>query len=300
MKFKLSKEVKVGIIITTALVCAIWGINYLKGRDLFSLTNTYYAVYPQINGLYKSNIVKLNGFKVGQVSKISFMPDNSGRIKVEMNINSNVFISHDSKAIIASADMLGTKEIRIQLGTSGKAINDGDSLRSEMELGLAESLGSQVGPVKDKFESLLTSVDSLANNLNAVLNKSNKDRLDNSFASLEVTLKNLESISNALDKMTRDGGSASTSLNNVAGISKTIKDNSTQLDKIIDNAAAITDSLNEADLKTTIQNLNQAITELRETLHKINSGEGSLGLLVNDKKLYDNLAATSEIGRAHV
>lgn len=293
MKIEFSKEIKVGIIVTAALVCAIWGINYLKGRDLFSLTNTYYAVYPQVNGLYKSNLVKLNGYKIGQVTGITYLPDNSGRIKVKMEVSSKVFVSSDSKASIASADLLGTKEIQIQLGTSKTPANDGDSLTAIMELGLTETLGNQVGPVKEKFEKLMVSIDSLATNLNTVLGTKNKEHLTKSFSSLEVTMKNLESITVSLDKMMQSGGSANSALNNFSDISKTIKENNAQLDKIIDNAASISDSLNQANLKSTIENLNSAITELKETLSKINNGEGSLGKLVNDKQLYDNLAATS-------
>ena len=97
----ISKEIKVGLIVTGAIVAAIWGINYLNGRDLFSSSKEYFVIYDQVNGLAKSNLVKLNGYKVGQVEKISFTPDNSGHILINFAISSSVFVSEDATAVIA-------------------------------------------------------------------------------------------------------------------------------------------------------------------------------------------------------
>lgn len=294
MALKLSKEVKVGIIVTCAIVGAIWGINYLKGQDLFSTTNTYYVIYPQVNGLTKSNIIRLNGFKVGQVNHISFVPDNSGRILIELNVGSSVYVAKDSKAVIASADFLGTKEIQIVLGKSTAVAVDGDTLIGEVQLGLTESLGNQVGPVKDKVESLVESMDTLAKNLNNTLSTQNKKSIDESLSSLTVTMKHFERIASSLDEMsTTENGKIKSSLNNVESISKNLKENNDKIDKIIGNLASVSDSLAAANLKSAIDNLNKNLGELAIVLQKVNNGEGTLGALMKDDKLYTNLNSSS-------
>lgn len=287
---KISKEVKVGLIITGAIVAAIWGINFLKGRDLFSRTKEYYVLYEQVNGLAKSNLVKLNGYKVGQVEKISFTPDNSGKILITFTAGSSVFISEDAKAVIASADFLGTKEIQIQLGTSKTPARAGATLKGEVQLGLTESLGNQVGPVKDKVETLMLSMDTLSHNLNATFNSKNKNHIDESLESLNATLKHFERISQSLDEMsTNSNGKIKTTIDNVSSISKTLKDNNDKIDNIVDNLSSVSDSLAASNLKSAIDNLNKNMSEFAAILKKINNGEGSLGALLKDEKLYTNL-----------
>ncbi|MEO8150920.1 MAG: MlaD family protein [Bacteroidia bacterium] len=290
----ISKEVKIGLIVTGALVAAIWGINYLKGRDLFSVSKEYHVIYPQVNGLAKSNLIKLNGYKVGQVEMISFLPDNSGRILIDFTAGSSIFISEDATAVIASADFLGTKEIQIKLGTSKTPAKNGATLKGDVQLGLTESLGNQVGPVKDKLEVLLQSIDTLTRNLNATFNAQNKKHINESLESLNATLKHFDRISAALDEMsTTNNGEIKTTLDNVNSISKNLKDNNDKIDNIVDNLSAISDSLAAANLKSAIDNLNKNMSEFAIILKKINDGEGSLGALLKDDKLYANLNSSA-------
>ena len=286
----ISKEVKVGLIITSAIIAAIWGINFLKGRDIFSRTKEYKVIYEQVNGLAKSNIIKLNGFKIGQVEKIVFLPDNTGKILVTLSVNSSVFISEDAKAIIANADFLGTKEIQIVLGSSKMAAKDGAELKGEMQVGLMEAIGNQAGPVKDKFENLLLSMDTLAKNLNAALNTENKRNLSSGLASLSATLKHFEHISASLDEMsTGRNGSINATMDNLSSISRNLKENNDKIDNIVENISSVSDSLAAANLKSAIDNLNKNMAEFAVILQKINNGEGSLGALLKDDKLYTNL-----------
>lgn len=287
---KYSKEIKVGVIVTLAIAGAIWGINYLKGRDLFSNSNTYYVVYSEINGLAKSNTVTINGYKVGQVDKISFLPDNSGRILIELNISSSTFVSKDAKAIIASADLLGTKVVQLQFGESKIAAVDEDTLAGDLE----KAMMAQIEPVKVKMENLMTSIDSLVNNLNTTLNAQNRVNIDQSFSSLTSTLKHLDRISFTLDEMTTtENGKIKTALTDVNAITSNLANNNEKINKIINNMASLSDSLAAANLKSAIDNLNKNMSEFAVMLDKVNKGEGSLGKLMNDDKLYTNLNSSS-------
>lgn len=287
---KISKEIKVGFIVTAAIVATIWGINYLKGRDIFSRSKEYFVIYPQVNGLAKSNLIKLNGYKVGQVEKISFLPDNSGRILIDFTVSSSVFISEDATALIASADFLGTKEIQIELGTSKTPAKDGATIKGSIQLGLMEAIGNQAGPVKDKVETLLMSMDTLTHNLNATFNNQNKNSINASLESLTSTLKHFDRISASLDEMsTSKNGEIKSSLENVNSISKNLEENNDKINNLIDNLSSVSDSLAAANLKSAIDNLNKNMAEFALILKKINDGEGSLGALLKDDKLYANL-----------
>lgn len=287
---KYSKEIKVGLIVTLAIAGAIWGINYLKGRDLFSNSNTYYVIYSNINGLAKSNTVTINGFNVGQVDKITFLPDHSGRILIALNINSNVFVSKDATAIIASADLLGTKIVQLKLGSSNVAALDDDTLAGALEMGMME----QIEPVKTKVEGLLVSVDTLVNNLNVALSTQNRKNIDESFSSLSSTLKHLDRISFTLDDMTTaENGKIKTTLANVNSLTDNLENNNEKINKIISNLASVSDSVAASDLKSAIDNLNKNMSEFAVMLDKVNKGQGSLGALMNDDKLYKNLNSSS-------
>ena len=287
---KYSKEIKVGVIVILAIAGAIWGINYLKGRDLFSNSNTYYVVYSQINGLANSNTVTINGYKVGQVDKISFLPDNSGRILIALNINSSAFVSKDATAIIASADLLGTKVVQLQLGESKIAAVDDDTLAGDLEIGMM----AQIEPVQQKMETLMISVDSLVNNLNTALSVQNRVNIDQSFSSLSATLKHLDRISYTLDEMTTtENGKIKTTLISVNSMVSNLASNNEKINKIINNMASLSDSLAAANLKSAIDNLNKNMTDFALMLNKVNNGEGSLGKLMNDDKLYTNLNRSS-------
>ena len=145
MAIKLSNEVKVGILVTGAIAALLWGLNYLKGKDIFSSSNEYYALYENVNGLVASNAVILNGFKVGQVAKLEFLPDHSGRMLATLRINSDVFVPKNSVARIVSSDLFGSRAIEIGLSDQTNPALDGHTLIPDVQ----PTLGSQIMPLKD-------------------------------------------------------------------------------------------------------------------------------------------------------
>lgn len=276
---KISNEVKVGIAVSIAIAGLIWGLNYLKGTDLFSTTNKYYVMYDNVNGIVKSNPVIMNGFKIGKVDKIVYTKDKSGRLMVTLKIDADVFVPKSSNAVIVSSDLLGSKAIELEFGDVSVAAKNGDTLTGNVESGLTE----QIKPLKNKAEGLVTSLDSLSFALTQVLN-------DNSRSSLNKTFSNLEHISAGLDQLINDNNSRLRSfINNADGVAGNLRKNNDNISGILENVNSLSDSLSKLQLNATIERLNKTVTELNSVLVKIDNGQGSLGKLVNNDSLYINL-----------
>ncbi|MBK7855397.1 MAG: MCE family protein [Bacteroidetes bacterium] len=275
----MSKEVKVGLTITLALVALIWGLNYLKGTDLFTSTNNYYAVYNNVGGLVKSNPVILNGFKIGQVEKIEFLEDKSGRMVVKMLINDDVFIPKSATANITSSDLLGGKTIEIIYGDDKTPAPNNDTLKSSVD----GTLTDQIKPFKDKAESLVVSLDSLSNSLSTTLNEGSRTSLQRSIANFEKATDGLNELINGPNSKLK------LMLANVEHISNSIKNNMDEFDRIMKNFATMSDTLAKANLASTLENANKALAQTNQIMTKINNGQGSLGLLLNNDSLYYNL-----------
>ena len=280
---KLSKEVKTGLLVTGAIAALLWGMNYLKGFDLLSDDSKFYAVYSNVDGLVPSSDVVLNGVKVGMVQNIQFTPDNSGRIVVDLVINSDVFISKTSIARIISTDLLGGRGVNIVLDPAGPPAADGDTLASEVQTTLAD----QLSPVKDKAESLIQTLDSLAYSINLILSPANRKSLDASFVNLDKTLANLESVTGSLDKMvSSDQGKLKKMIDNLESITSNIKNNNEALASALQNIEKITDSLAASNLTSTVNNANSTLSQTASIMEKINKGEGTIGMLINNDSLY--------------
>lgn len=283
---KLSNEVKVGILVTISIAALIFGINYLKGKDFFSSNNKYYAVYEDVDGLVKSNSIILNGFKIGQVSDLRFLPDKTGRMMATLMINADVFIPRNSVAKIISSDLFGSKVVQIVLGETTDAANDGDTLISETELGL----GAQIMPVKDKAEQLIVSIDSLSVALREILSPKTRKNLSNAIENLNKTFANLEHASVGIDQLvTAEQSKLNKILGNVESISLNLKNNNDRIANILKNFSQISDTLAKAQLASTINNANKTLAEASAVISKINQGQGSIGLLLKNDSLYRNL-----------
>lgn len=285
---KFSKEARVGILITAAMAALIWGLNYLKGQDFFTTSNKYYAVYENVDGLVKSNPIMMSGFRIGIVNDIDFLPDKSGRLLVTLLINNDVFVSKDATANIFSADLLGAKAVRIDLGTLSEKAEAGDTLIAVMETSLTSKLGKQVGPVKDKVESLVVSLDSVTQMLRQLFDTDTKNNLRSSINHFNNSMASLDNM------MSSDNGKLKLIFANLESISRNLKDNNDDITKILGNLSQISDTLAKARFASAINNADIALEQFNGVMSKINKGEGSLGLLVNDQKLYNNLEAAAK------
>ena len=262
----------------------------MKGFDIFTKSKTYYAVYPRINGLIKSNPVSINGLRTGQVSDIYFEPDLSGLIVVEFVITTDLPIPNNSIVSIYSSDLMGSKAIEIILGNSNEYIQDGDTLPSKLEASLKEAVNQQIQPLKYKAEELIQSIDSVVIIIQSIFNKKAREDLAQSIQSIRQTFKNIENASFDIDNLvTSQKNRLAEIFNNLELITGNLKNNNDNINNIINNFSTISDSLAKAEIPRTFNNINSTINDLAKIADKINKGEGTLGLLVNDDKLYNEL-----------
>ncbi len=280
---KLSKEVQVGILMTAALSALIWGLNYLKGKDIFTSRNRYFAVYQNVDGLVSSNPVFMNGYRIGIVNSIDFMPDKSGNLVVTLLIDKDVFVSKNSVARIFSSDLIGTKAMRIDLGTDSQPLKDEDTIHAELEFSLAQQVGKQVGPIKDKTERLIVTIDSLASMLYNLFDPGTKNNLREGIGHLNQTLGSVDQL------VSNDRSKLGVMLGNLSSITTNLKENNTEINNILDNLSAVSDTLAATHFASTVAKADQTLEQMGQVMEKINKGQGTLGQLVNNDTLYQHL-----------
>lgn len=292
---KLSREIKIGAMFVITIAVFYWGINFLKGKDIFTTSRKLYAIYPNVNGLVRSNQVTINGLTIGKVSKIEFINDTSRSMIVEMNITHNVPIPKNSIARIYSLDLLGSKAIDISLGNSPQFVHDHDTLKSEAKASLQDEVSNQLLPIKLKAEKLMGSFDTLITSVNSVMNKGSRDNLQQSFAGIKKTIDNLQRTTSSIDTIvSNQKGRMSKIIANIESITTAIKSNNKQISAAIKNVSSISDTLAAANLSKTIITTQKALQNFESITDKINKGHGSLGLLVNNDSLYQQLEGSSK------
>lgn len=292
----IKKEYKIAFVFIVTLLLLYWGLNFLKGRDLFNKQRKFYVVYNQVNGLVVSNNVLVNGMRVGQVNKMYFHPDNSGRIVTELIItNGDLKIPKNSVARLISGDLLGPRAVDLQLGNSKVEAVEGDTLNSFVQSTLTQEVNVQIQPVKQKFEAVMSSLDSVLVIIKSVFNENTQRNLELSFSSIRNTIQNLESTTYNIDTLVvTQKHKLSSIIGNVESITANIKNNNDKITNIINNFSSISDTIAKAKLANTITNANKSLKEFNEILEKINKGDGSLGLLLNNDELYNNLNKASK------
>ena len=291
---KITREFKIGILAVAAIFLFIWGLNFLKGKDIFSRQLIFYAVYDDVTGLIESNPVSLNGVNIGQVNRIRFMPDGSGRILVENIIRRDVVIPDNSISVLTGMSLTGTREIIISLGDSPNLISDGDTLKSSQQASLQDEVSQLVAPIKQRADELFVQVDSVMMVFQAIFNVQTQRNIIRSFESIQNTLDNLEQTTETLDKtIDEESTRLSAILSNAESISSNLKNNNELISNIIQNFSSISDSISAANLQQTLAHTEESLASLNSILDKVNKGEGSLGLLVNDEELYNNMQSSS-------
>ncbi len=287
---KIGREIKIGAFGIVTLTLFIIGINYIKGKDIFRQNRTFYAVYNSSSGIQDAAPVTISGLNVGKVTDMRFVNKNSSRILIELTISNPVAIPSNSVARIFSLDLLGTKNIEIRLGDSKTEARDGDTLIGDSQMSLSEEVNQQVAPIKLKAENLLSSLDTMVTVLQTVFNSETRKNINASFLSIRSTLRNLESTSYSLDTLVYGQKKRMERIMfNIESITENIRKNDENISRILANFSSISDTLAKANLAGTLTNVNSVLTHVDAITQKIDKGEGSIGLLVNDKKLYDNL-----------
>ncbi len=282
---KISNEFKVGILVIVGLTLLIIGFNFLKGKDVFNRQTKLYAVFSDLGSLQKSNPVKINGLEVGTVYDFKEMDKNLSGIIITINMNRDVNIPTNSVATIES-ELLGTGLISITKGDATTYLKSGDTLHTDKQASLLSSVTAQVTPTLTKVRESLDSVKMVMSSVNKIFDPNTKGNIQAIIANLMVTTAYLQ------DLLNTQTGALAQSLNNLNSFTGNMKKNNQQIDSIMINTANATRKFAELDLEGTLSSLQSTLDQLKGSMAKLDSKEGSLGLLLNDKQLYVNLNNT--------
>ena len=285
---KISKEIKAGLIAIVAIAGFVFLFQFMKGKNLFTTDNVFYAKFDNVEGLEPSSHVSINGLKVGQVDKIIPLTDKIGKLYfvVKVLIDDNYQFSKKSTLEIFEPGIMSGKEIRLNLAYGDPLAKDGDTLSGSFQLSMMSSLSSQVGPVKDQLQSVLKRVDSLTNNANKIFDDANRAEMAALLRNLNQTVAAFESTSKQTNLL--------------------LANNDPKLQKVLDNANLATisakntldkfgntaENIDTQKLNSAIDNLSLTSDKLNNLISGIQNGEGSLGKLTKDEELYNNLNET--------
>jgi len=293
---KISKEVKTGIVVVVAIVLGIYGFNYLRGTDLFKKDFTLYAIYPRSEGIIEANPVLVNGYKVGQVQRLKLLPQENGyKVLVTFMMQENVKIPVGSFAKIVSSDILGSKAIEINFNDTTVYVQDGDTLLPDVEDDLKTAVDKRIAPLQKKAESLISSIDSVMQVVQQVMNANVRASLVTSFENIKTTIQSLQHTAFNLDTLTTTQQSKIIHiLDKLQSITSNIEKNNDKISNVINNFSNLSDSLAKANIKSTIDNTNLALVQANDILNQVNSGKGTMGKLIKNDSIYNNLNRASE------
>lgn len=276
-------EIKIGIVGFGILLLLFFGIKFLKGIDVFQKETTYYVFYDNVSGMYEGNYIYLNGMKVGYVKDIEAMGERAEKFLVTVAVDSKIKITEDSKMVFFSADLLGSKAMKIELGNSSRILENKDTISGDVELGMLDKLGSSIAPMAQNLDSILFATKN-------ILNQQTQNNLQHTFANLEATSERLSSISNQFDNlMKNEKEKIGKIISNTESITSNLKNNNDELNNIISKIGQITDTVAQAQLGSTILQTTQTLEKLNNVLGVIEKGKGNIGLLINDEGLYKSL-----------
>ena len=269
---KLTKEIKIALVAIVGILVMYFGINFLKGMNLFSTNNAYYMTFDDIQGLGASTPIYADGYKVGTVDGLEYDYKENGPIKVKVDINKDLRIPQGSKAEIVK-DLMGNLQVNLLLANNPRErVEPGGIIPGAVNGGMMDKAANLI-PVVEK---MLPKLDSILISVNALL----------ADPALAASLHNVETITSNLTVSTRE-------LNTLmAGLNKQVPGMIGKANGVLDNTNRLTANLASLDVQGTLNKVNQTLESAHQFTEKLNSNQGSLGLLMNDTKLYDNLTST--------
>jgi len=286
---KISNETKIGALTAIAITILILGYSFLRGDDIFSSSNKFYAIYKSVDGLSVSKPVLVNGFQIGRISKMKLLPD--GRTIVQFKIERQYNVPSNTLAKLVSTDLLGSKAIVFEYGNSNTNAEDNDTLRADIQGSLAESLQ----PIQMKAQNLIAKLDSSLGSINKILNPNFQKNVDRSFLSIANSLQTLEGTTKKIDALiSSQNDHINGIMANTETVSTNLKTSSEHISGITANFDKVSNDIANSNIKQTLDNANKAMADLQATISKINANQGTMGMLLNDDKLYNNLKNASK------
>ena len=278
---KLSKEVKTGILSLSAILLFIYGYSFIKGSDIFDSSRIFYVSYQNVEGLDNSARVTINGLAVGKVKSINLVNKEGGLI-VSFSVDREFNFSRNSIVRIYSSSLIGGKQLAIILDNETNNIaKSGDTLKGEIEKGMLEVMTGGLKPLEQKVLTTLSNLDSLVLNLTDVLDDETRLNLKESIVSLNQTMNSFKEASGNLNSLIKTNKEK---LNNTFA----------NLEIASENFARFSDSLAQIETGKMVKDLENIISRFNSILEGIEDGEGSIGKLLKDDKLYDNLEGASK------
>jgi phospholipid/cholesterol/gamma-HCH transport system substrate-binding protein len=275
---KLTKEVKTAILVILGIVFLIFGINYLKGKNLLESTNTFYTQFDY-NGLTNSSPVTIKGNQIGRIRSIAYDYE-SGKTKVAFTIDQELKFSKNSKIRMYELGLMGGNGIAIIPANDSDFAASGAFLESEVELGLVQNLTNNFSGIGSNLDATLKSADTLLINLNKIVEDESENGLKSAITELNSTLKSFKNVANSFNSLVSKNDESLTS----------VIDN---FNKVSEDLASLSNDLKDAEIAKTVNDLDQTLLNVNALLAGLEKGEGSLGKLLNDDKLYNNLEVAS-------
>ncbi|NRD21514.1 MCE family protein [Winogradskyella eckloniae] len=278
---KISREVKTAVLVIAGIAFCIYLFTYLKGEELFTSTNTYYTEFDY-NSLSMASPVTVKGNKIGKIKNIQYDFE-SGKTKVEFKVTPDLKFSKNSIVRLYQDGLMGGNGLAIIDANDGEIAKDGDFIKSEIKPGMISSLEKNFSGISDDLGATLRSSDTLLTNLNALVNDESDHGLKQTIAELNSTLKTFKSLAFSANRLIQQNDEK------IAAMLSNFETSSQELTNL-------TKGLNEANLAQSIKNLDDTVLKFKQLASGLEAGEGSMGKLLKDEKLYDNLeSATKEL-----
>ena len=275
---KYSKEFKIGLFVVTVLTASFFVINYLRGQDIFNQEIEIVSHYDNVEGLVESAPVFIKGYKAGKVKVVAYQPQ-SESFKVVCSVRKEFRIPSDSKMTIYAVDIMGGKGVKIDLGTSSVAIQDGEELSPYMEPGLLDGLASGLEPLMAKVTNTIDSLTVTVSSINAMLSESSRASLTNTLAHLEKTMKSVSGIAGTIGGKSEE---ISAFVDNLQVLSCKLGSMVDKADTLVGGASDFIATLNESDVKA-------VVNSFKILLENINDPDGTIGKLLVDGSVYDSV-----------
>lgn len=286
---KLSKEARIGLLTASAIFIFFIGFYFLKGANVFSGEYDYYVYYENVQGLQASSPVQIKGMSVGRVSDIQL--NGGDKVQVTITVNKDIKIPQGSIARLISTDLLGTKAVALEMSNQTNILEDQSELIGAIEGGVLDAVSVEITPLLKDIRHAIGTLDTLLIGISGVLDVGTRENLRNSIASLEATMYNFSSLSK---KLNQESDQIASVIRNTNEITQNLANNNDRVSNILKNLEHTTGQLAAAPVEQTLRNMDEAIVVLTNLMEKINNNEGSMGMLIHDKALYQNITSSLE------
>ena len=285
MKFK--KQFLIGIISIVGLFIIVVGSYFLKGQELWKSRYVYYSKFTNTEGLTTGRPVNLNGLKVGIITNVKFDPQNFNSILVEFELtNPNVQKLQKGSTILLNSDLLSGAYLDIAWGDSSTFHQAKDTIPSSVSLALEDQINERLIPLEKKTNELISTADSAIKTIEAIFSR-NTDNLDASFDGIKNSIRNLEKVSLEISSLVKsERSNISDIVLNVKTITTNLKESNEVINKILQNASDLSDTLIASDISATIENAKESLKEVNLILYDIQHGDGTLTHLIKDSSMY--------------